>query len=126
VTGLDACLALVLGVLEAGPRRGETLSQLARAHAQRAQGQVQVLELTPDQGDRHPETLLHHLGVALRATALPRQAAHLRLHFGDEVPEPGQVGGCLFEPPLVALLAVAVQPDPRRFLEQRPPLLGSL
>ena len=126
VPRLDARLPVMLGIFESRACRGELLGQLARTDAERAERQIEVLDLPPHQRQRDPKTLLDHLAVAFGTAALAREAADLRLHFGDQILEPREIGRRLFEPPLGALLPVTVQPDSRRFLEERPPLLGFL
>src|SRR5207302_1211608 len=123
VPSLHPRLPIPLGFGQTLARRRHGARQRGRLDAQRAQREVQILELAPDQRDRDPEPLLDHLRVTLRLAALPRQAAHLGLHLGDQVLEPGEVGGRFFEPPLGAPLPVAVEADARRLLEQRPPFL---
>ena len=65
----------------------------------------------------------HQLGVALRPLSLPRQRPNLALHFGDEIVDARHVGRCFLEPPLRASLAVTVESDSGRFLEQLPTLI---
>ena len=64
--------------------------------------------------------------VPLGLAALPRQAAHLRLHFADQVIEALEIGGGALEPSLGARLAVAVEADAGRLFEQGTPLLGAV
>src|SRR5439155_22689177 len=119
-------LSLPLGLRQPRALRRQRRGQVPRALTQLAQRDVQVLQLAPHQGQRDPEALLDHLAVPFRLAALPRERAHLRLHLADQVVETPQIRRRLLEPPLGALLPVAVQPDPRRLLEQGPPLLGLL
>src|SRR5437899_70636 len=116
--------ALRLGQPRALPR--ERRAELGRALAERAQREIQILELAPHQRERDAKSLLDHLAVALRLATLARQAPDLRLHFADQVVQPRQVGRRLLEAALRALLAVAVQADPRRLLEQRASLFRFL
>ena len=67
---------------------------------------------------RDSEPFVDHLAIALGLAALPRQAANLGLDFRDQVLEPGQIGARFLEAALRAALAVAIEPDPRGFLEQ--------
>src|ERR1051326_2707844 len=86
----------------------------------------EVLEVPARQRQGHRELLFHQLAVALGLALLSRQGADLRLDLGDEVLEALQVGGSLLEPALGALLAVAVEADARRFLEERAPLFRAV
>src|SRR5581483_8071799 len=113
-----------LRLREPRPRRRHRRRELLRAPPQRPQRQVEILQLPPHQRHRHPEPLLHELRVALRLAPLARQAADLGLHFADQIVEPRQVRRRLLEPPLGALLAIAIPADARRLLEQRAPLLS--
>ena len=64
--------------------------------------------------------------MPLRLAALARQAANLRLHLGDQVLDPLEIGRRLLQAPLGAVLAVAIEADARRLLEQRPALVGAV
>ncbi|TMG78578.1 MAG: hypothetical protein E6H78_21255, partial [Betaproteobacteria bacterium] len=55
---LHAGFALVLRILEPGPCGGELLGQLAGAHAERAEREVEVLDLAPHQRHRDAKALL--------------------------------------------------------------------
>ena len=57
---------------------------------------------------------------------LPRQAPQLRLHLGDQVLDALQVRARLLEAALRAVLAVAVEADAGRLLEERAPLVGAV
>ncbi len=124
--GLDARFALVLGIAQPGAGGGQRLAQLTGADPERAEREIEVFELAPHDRHRDAETLLHHFAVALGAAALPCQAAHLRLHLGDQILEPREIGGRFFEATLGAFLAIAIQPDAGGFLKERAPLLGFL
>ena len=126
VTRLHARFAFMLRVAQARARRRDRLRQLAGAHPERAERDVEVFELAPHQGHRDAEALLHHLAVALGAAPLTRQAPHLRLNFGNQVLEPREIGCRLLEPALRALLPVTVETDAGRLLEQRASLLRFL
>src|SRR5256885_7708892 len=126
VPGLHLHLARLLRVRQLRALRGERRRQLFGSLPQGAQREIEVLELAPHQGERDSEALLDHLAVALRLAPLARQAAHLGLDLAHQILEPGEVRRRLFQPALRARLAVAVQPDPGRLLEQRTPLLGLL
>src|SRR6266550_3577009 len=123
---LRARLPRLLPLSEPGAGRRQGRPQLSRAHAQAPEREVEVLELAADQGQRDAEALFDHLAVTLGFAPLARQAADLRLHLGDEVLEPGQVGRGFLEAALGAALAIPVQPDPGRLLEQGPALLRLL
>ena len=60
------------------------------------------------------------LGLAL----LPGQAPDLALYFGDQILDPLQVAGRFLQAALGRLAPIAVEPDPGRLLEQRPPFFG--
>src|SRR5258708_9437370 len=102
---LSPGFALVLGIFEPGAGCGELLGKLAGAHAECAEGQIEVLDLPSHLRHRDAKALFDHLAVALGAAALAREAADLRLHLGDEVFEARQIGGPLLEPPPGGLLA---------------------
>ncbi len=72
------------------------------------------------------ELLLRQLGVPLGLPLLAGKAAQLRLYFGDQVLYPLQVLVRFLETALGAVLAVAIEADARRLLEQRPPLVGTI
>src|SRR2546421_9251597 len=55
---------------------------------------------------------------------LAGEAPHLRLHFGDQVFEAGQVCPRLLQASLVALLPAAVEPDSRRFFRSEERRVG--
>ena len=105
---------------------GQGGCELRRARPQPAQLEVEVLELAAHQRERDAEALLDHLAVPLRLAPLAGEAPHLRLHFGDQVFEAGQVCPRLLQASLVALLPAAVEPDSRRFFEQGAALLRLL
>ena len=104
--------------------RSSVRSVIARLHARRIR--AQLLEQPP--GERHlkRELLLGELDGALRLAALARQAPDLRLHLGDEVLDALEVGRGFLQPALGAVLPVAIEPDARRLLEQRPALVGAV
>ena len=120
---LGPCLALPLRFGESPALRRKRGRQMLGPLAEPAQCEIEILELAPHQRHRHAEALLDHLAVALRLPALTGQAPDLGLHFTDQVVEPGKVRRGFLEPPLGALLSVAIQPDPRGLLEQRAALL---
>src|SRR5262249_48037507 len=97
VTLAHARLPPAFRFLEARAGAGRAFRQLARAHAQGAERQIEILELAPYQRDGDPEALVDHLFVALCLAALARETADLRLHFGDQILEPREIGGRLLE-----------------------------
>ena len=126
MAGLDARFALMFGIAQSSAGGGQRLGELLCPYSERAEREIEVFELPPHERHRDAKTLLDHLAVALGAAALPRQAAHLRLHLGDQILEPREIGGRFFETTLGAFLAIAIQPDAGGFLEQRAPLFGFL
>ena len=97
-----------------GERRLEQV--VARLHP--AGSVTEFVEEATSQGQLNRELLLRELGMALRLALLARQAPNLRLHLGEQILEPLEIGGGFFEPALGGVLPVAIQADPRRFLEQ--------
>ena len=73
--------------------------------------------------DLEREAARRQLGVALRPLSLARQRSNLALHLGDEIVDARQVGRRFLQTPLGAPLAVAVETDAGRFLEQLAPLI---
>ena len=120
-------LAPVLGVAHPGSRRREAarVSSAKRA-SMPATSSVSRSSSLPGEGDLHGEPLLGELGVALGLAALAGEAPDLGLDLGDEVLHPLKVHRRLFQSPLGAVLPVAVEPDPRRLLEERPALVGAV
>ena len=116
----------MFGITQSSAGGGQRLGELLGAYSERAECEIEVFELAPHERHRDAKTFLHHFAVALGAAALPRQAAHLRLHLGDQILEPREIGGRFFETTLGAFLAIAVQPDAGGLLEQRAPLFGFL
>ena len=114
------------GLAQAGAERRQPLGERAVALFHPGGPLGKVVEMAPREGERHRELLFHQLGVPLRLALLPGQGADLRLHLGDQVFQPLQVGGGLLEPALGAVLAVAVEADARGLLEQRAALLGAI
>src|SRR5438093_1191130 len=107
VPRLDARFALALRIGQPRPRRGQCLRQLAGPDAERAERQIEVLQLAAHERQRDAEPLLDHLAIALGAPPLARETAHLRLHLANQVLEPGEIGRGFLEPTFRALLAVA-------------------
>jgi hypothetical protein len=124
--GSRRLFALVLAVGQPVARGGEEAAQLAEPRLHPRGLLAQALEQAARQRHLHGKLLLGEPGVALGLAALPRQAPDLRLHFGDQIFHPLEIGRGLLEAPLGAVLPVPVQPDAGGLLEQRPPLVGAI
>ena len=123
---LHARFPLLFRIAQPGAGGGQRSGELAGSYTQRAECEIEVLDLAPHQGQRDAKTLLDHFAVALGATALPRQAADLGLHLGDQILEPREIGGRLFKTALGTLLSIAIQPDAGGFFKERAPLFRFL
>ena len=84
----------------------------------------QLVELAAGQGQGDRELFLHQLDVPLGLALLAGQGADLRLHLGDQILQPLEVGGGFLQPPLGAVLPVPVEPDAGGLLEEGAALLG--
>ena len=126
VPRLDARFTLALRIGQPRACRRQRFGQLAGPYAERPERQIEVLELAPHERQRDAEPLFDHLAIALGTAPLTRETTHLRLHFADQVLEPGEIGSGFLEPPFRALLAIAIQADARCFFEQGAALFGLL
>ena len=111
---------------DAGASRGQQRAQLTEARLHAGDLLAQPLEQPPRQRQLHRVLLLGELRVPLGLAPLPGETADLRLHLGDEVLHPLEVHGGLLQPALGAVLPVAIEPDARRLLEERAPLVGAV
>src|SRR5258706_4507667 len=81
-------------------------------------------QLPAGQRHDHGEALGGELAMTLGAPALAGEAPYLGLYLADHVLQPLKIFPGLFQSPLGAALAVAVQPDAGGLLEEGAPLLG--
>src|SRR5919197_2537504 len=124
--GVMGCIAATLLLAHRFIGLRDHRTQLGNARLETCQLLMPAGHLARGERDLDGESSRAELRVALGSAALARERTHLALHFRDEIVEPLQIGGRLLETTLRRATPIAIQSDPRGFLEELATLVGAI